>query len=246
MSCAAITTVVVLGETGLWGILALASAVRSPGLHLPISRRIAWPSRAQLTAQSDAERTLNKIKKILRHRREVVVHPGQEQDELGNAAQPAAGHPGQDQLCRRLGRQDSEAEYDMSPIDLSNSFLNTPSPPSSTTAAILKRLKENILPSRTKSADQVQAKRLPHLPHCTFSSLVAARRKRPEQRRLAWVAVPMFRGSRTGTLALVRYPARSILQGFRERPTTPPVLGVTCPLRFVDGRHKSTIRDVAI
>ncbi len=112
------------------------------------------PNRVKLTAESEAELTLNGIKKVSPPSPRGGGH-AQDHDATSSCT-PARPRfiLGRNSYANVAAGKIPETEYSMSPTEFTSGLAKSSSPPSSWTAATLKRLKENILPSRTKSADQ--------------------------------------------------------------------------------------------
>ncbi|KAK3346683.1 hypothetical protein B0T25DRAFT_283996 [Lasiosphaeria hispida] len=134
------------------------------------------PSRARVTARSDAEMVLNKIKQAL------PPLPG---DLDGSSSSGGLSRPstllGRSSYAQVQAGKVPEAEFDVSPVPFSSGLAQIISSPKSWTAATVKRLKENVLSSRGSAPSE------PLSP-----ATVATREEEP-------IAPPgpIFRGTRT-------------------------------------------------
>ncbi len=152
------------------------------------------PARAKLTSESEAELTLTEIKKTA----PPSPRAGGLAHEISRLNSSPAARPrfivGRNSYADVLAGKTPETACAMLPTELSSGLSKASSPPSSWTAATLKRLKENIISSRTKSADQAR-KKVQEVP-----GVVPPGRQldvEASSGRMGSPPTPMFRGSRT-------------------------------------------------
>ncbi|KAK0725309.1 hypothetical protein B0H67DRAFT_126762 [Lasiosphaeris hirsuta] len=134
------------------------------------------PSRARVTARSDAEMVLNKIKQTL---------PPLQGDSDGSPSSGGLSRPstllGRNSYAQVQAKKVPEAEFDVSPALFSSGLAQIISSPKSWTAATVKRLKENVLQSR----GSVTSEPLPPTPAAV------------QEDELIVPPGPIFRGTRT-------------------------------------------------
>ena len=103
------------------------------------------PSRHRVTAQSDAEMELNKIKKAMPPLPPIEPIGG---SSNGNPVRPSM-LLGRNSYSQVSAKKVPETEFAVSPVPFTSGLAQIMSSPKSWTAATVKKLKENMLPSRT-------------------------------------------------------------------------------------------------